>query len=69
MYFFTADEHFGHKNIIKYCNRPFKTVEEMDAVIIENHNKTVTNQDTVVHAGDFTLNCNIDMVNKKIKGY
>lgn len=55
MYFFTADEHYGHANIIKYCNRPFKTTEEMNNHIIECHNKLVCDLDTVIHAGDFTL--------------
>jgi len=22
-FFFTADEHYGHSNIIRYCERPF----------------------------------------------
>ena len=57
-YFFTADEHYGHANIIKYCNRPFKSVEEMDATIIANHNKVVTSDDIVIHAGDFTFKYN-----------
>jgi calcineurin-like phosphoesterase family protein len=55
MYFFTADEHYGHSNIIKYCNRPFTNVAEMDDEIIKRHNKIVTKEDIVVHVGDFTL--------------
>lgn len=54
-YFFTADEHLGHTNIIKYCNRPFYTGEEMDSVIIGRHNEVVGAEDLVIHAGDFTL--------------
>ena len=55
MYYFTADEHFGHFNIIKYCNRPFGTVEEMDETIVSNHNEVVKSGDVVVHVGDLTL--------------
>jgi calcineurin-like phosphoesterase family protein len=53
-YFFTADQHFGHTNIIKYCNRPFQSAEEMNEVIIKKHNEIVTKNDTVIHAGDFS---------------
>jgi calcineurin-like phosphoesterase family protein len=38
-FFFTADEHYGHANIIKYCNRPFTSVDEVDAEIIQRHNE------------------------------
>ena len=55
MWFFIADEHFGHRNIIKYCKRPFRSIEEMDEAIIKNHNNVVSKDDTVLHAGDFTL--------------
>ena len=54
-FFFTADEHYGHTNIIKFCDRPFASIEEMDAEIIKRHNELVGSQDVVIHAGDFTL--------------
>jgi len=55
MWFFTADEHYYHANIIKYCNRPFTSVEEMNEILIQNHNEVVKNGDIVVHAGDFSF--------------
>jgi calcineurin-like phosphoesterase family protein len=54
-FFFTADEHYGQANIIKYCDRPFASVEEMDSEIIKRHNELVGPKDVVIHAGDFTL--------------
>lgn len=53
--FFTSDQHFGHINIIKYCNRPFDSLDEMNETLIENHNKMVTNKDIVYHLGDFSF--------------
>ena len=44
-FFFTADEHYGHTNIINYCDRPFSSVEEMDAEIIKRQNELVGPQD------------------------
>lgn len=55
MYFFTADEHYGHENIIRYCERPFEDVYEMNRALIIRHNEIVKPGDTVIHAGDFTL--------------
>lgn len=55
MLYFTSDEHYGHKNVIKYCNRPFADTEEMDYYLITKHNELVKGNDTVIHVGDFTL--------------
>ena len=55
-YWFSADYHLGHKNIIKYCNRPFKSLEHMNETIIRNHNARVKPDDVLIHVGDFCFN-------------
>lgn len=50
-----SDTHFNHANIIKYCNRPYATVPEMNEALIKNWNSVVTNEDTVYFLGDFAL--------------
>jgi len=52
---FTSDHHFGHKNIIEYCRRPYKYVEEMDEDLIARWNGKVGSSDIVYHLGDFCL--------------
>ena len=55
--FFTACTHFNHTNIIKYCDRPFSSVEIMNQTIQYNWNSKVTPEDEIYILGDFALNC------------
>lgn len=67
MNYFTADTHYSHKNIIKYEDRPFKTIDEMDEYLIYKHNQKVKKNDNVYFIGDFAF-CNanraIDIISR-----
>ena len=52
---FTSDHHFGHQNIIKYCDRPFGGVEHMNAEMIRKWNEVVAPEDLVWHLGDVAM--------------
>ena len=52
MNYYISDLHFGHKNVIKFDDRPFESAEEMDAKIIENWNNVVKKNDNVYVVGD-----------------
>jgi calcineurin-like phosphoesterase family protein len=56
MIWFQSDTHFTHANIIKYCNRPFTHVDEMDAHLISKINQYVKADDVLYHLGDFAFN-------------
>lgn len=53
--FFIADTHFGHKNIIKYENRPFLDTLDMDKQLISKWNQKVKANDKVFVLGDFSF--------------
>lgn len=55
--FFTADTHFGHKNILKYSNRPFSSIEDHDETLMTQWNSVVQPNDSIYHLGDFAF-CN-----------
>jgi calcineurin-like phosphoesterase family protein len=52
---FSADHHFGHENIIKYCSRPFSCAAEMDEFLIKRWNAVVEPNDVVWYLGDFSM--------------
>lgn len=55
MVYFISDPHFGHKAILRYENRPFDTVEQMDEEMITRWNMQIKKEDTVFMLGDFSL--------------
>lgn len=55
MLFFISDLHLGHKNIINYCERPFDNIHDMDKMIIDAINSTVTMTDELYILGDFSF--------------
>lgn len=62
MVYFTADLHLGHQNIIKYCDRPFDTADDMNTALIDNWNKKVSSDDKVFVLGDFALGSSKDII-------
>lgn len=69
--FIAADYHFGHSNIIKYCNRPYKDTDEMDEALIDNHNSVVSNNDKIFILGDFAFKnkCLTEQIAPRLNGY
>lgn len=45
MVYFTSDLHLGHRNILRLCDRPFASIEEMDEVLMDNWNRKVHRDD------------------------
>ena len=60
--FMISDLHFSHANIIKYCKRPFSTVDEMNSTMITNWNNTVKENDTVFVLGDVFFKINKELI-------
>jgi calcineurin-like phosphoesterase family protein len=52
---FTSDLHFGHRNVINYCDRPWKDKDEMNEGLVKLWNEQVNPQDEVWVLGDFSL--------------
>jgi len=69
--YFISDPHFGHQNVIRYCQRPFSGIAEMERVLIENYNTIVSPNDTVYFMGDIFF-CGVTRAKetiKKLNGY
>lgn len=69
MYYYIADPHFGHENILKMCGRPFESAEEMNEAMIAAWNEQVKGNDTVFILGDMFYRCeNPEAILMRLKG-
>jgi calcineurin-like phosphoesterase family protein len=68
--YFTSDQHYYHKNICKFADRPFSDVDEMNEALIKAHNQTVSPQDTVWMTGDFAFSniTNVKSILRRLNG-
>ncbi|MDN3495001.1 metallophosphoesterase [Planococcus sp. APC 4015] len=56
----TSDTHFGHARISELASRPFASVSEMDAELVQRWNRSVAPTDVVLHLGDVALGTIVD---------
>jgi calcineurin-like phosphoesterase family protein len=69
MIYYIADTHFGHENVIGFCNRPFADIEEMNRVMVANWNERVKGNDTVYVLGDMFFRCkDPESILRQLKG-
>ena len=65
----TSDEHYDHLNVIRFDNRPFRDVADMQYGLIERHNSVVSDNDEVWHIGDFSMSeKTVPLILPRLKG-
>ncbi len=52
--YFISDTHFDHKNIIRYCNRPFDSTRQMNQTLVKNRHSSVNDNVQVFFLGDMS---------------
>lgn len=66
-YWVSGDQHYGHDNIRRLCNRPFDSLQEMNRVLINNHNAIVKPEDHIYFVGDFSFKIGKSQIIKILK--
>lgn len=62
----TSDWHIGHENVIKFDERPFRDLNHMHEVLVNNYNSTVTPDGLCYFLGDMGFG-NRDIMHKIIQ--
>jgi len=69
--FLISDTHFDHKNIIRFCRRPFRSRGHMNYALIKNWNNSIDKNDIVFFLGDMVYgrgSRHIDYWLRRLKG-
>lgn len=53
--FFTSDTHYGHSNIIKYCDRPYADAHHMNVDLVNRAVRDLDAGDELWHLGDVAM--------------
>ena len=70
--FFTSDLHLFHKNILRLCDRPFSSMDEMCEGLIKEWNAKVGEQDHVYVLGDYSFgdaDATYHLVTRRLNGH
>lgn len=67
MIYFTSDLHFFHSGILKLTTRPFSNVQEMNQILINNWNNTVSKNDEIYILGDLALKASVNDINSLVQ--
>lgn len=65
---FTSDMHFGHANILRYCDRPFPNVDQMNASMIHMFMDALNSDSILINLGDVTMNDKYLWALRKVPG-
>lgn len=64
--FWSSDLHIGHAGVIKFSNRPFRDVDHMHQILLNNFNAMLTDHTVLYILGDVGL-CSSDIMSKFIR--
>ena len=71
MIYYISDTHFRDQVIFDKCNRPFKSLDEMESIVVSKWNNKVNDEDTVYVLGDICKDDDISAIQifNKLKGH
>ena len=60
MIWFTSDTHFGHANVLEFCDRPYADIDAMNRGLVRAINALVAPRDHLYVLGDFSYKLTVE---------